>query len=126
MAPRGRWRSWVRTTAVAALLGGALAGCSSKDSSTQVEAKPGDGTSPAASINGVGQAMPMGGGSETKGDRLHQPFAEACTVEINADSGVALPPTVTLNEKNSGQLNEEIQHLWDTIKFTADGKRQTY
>src|SRR5205085_521080 len=65
--------------------------------------------------------------NDAKPDRLHQPFADACTTEINADSGVALPPTYTITQKNCGQLNEQIQKLWTDIKFTtADGKRQTY
>lgn len=60
-------------------------------------------------------------------DRLHQPFSQACTTEIHADSGVALPPVYTLTGKNTGLLNEEVQKVWDQIRFKdADGKPQTY
>ncbi len=60
-------------------------------------------------------------------DRLHQPFSQACTTEIPADAGVALPPIYTLTGKNTGLLNEEVQKIWDEIRFVdGEGKPQTY
>ncbi len=118
MALRGQWRSWVKF-GLAALL---LAGCS-KNSGEQVQVAPGEQKAPTVNVTG-GSAD---ANAEAKADRLNQPFADACTTEINADSGVALPPTYTIAQKNSGQLNEAIQKIWNDIKFIGpDGKRQTY
>src|SRR5436190_4243461 len=123
MALRGRWRSWVEF-GLAAIL---LAGCSNKDAGPQVEVGSGDAKTPTVNINSEGTGDANGDTKEAKPDRFNQPFADACTTEINADSGVALPPTYTITQKNCGQLNEQIQKLWNGIKFaTADGKRQTY
>jgi peptidyl-prolyl cis-trans isomerase B (cyclophilin B) len=121
MALRGRWRSWGKFGLAATL----LAGCS-KNSGEQVNVTTGDPTTPTVSISGAnGETNPDT--KDAKADRLHQPFADACTTEINADSGVALPPTYTITQKNCGQLNEQIQKVWNDIKFaTAEGKRQTY
>jgi cyclophilin family peptidyl-prolyl cis-trans isomerase len=60
-------------------------------------------------------------------DRLHQPFRQACTTEVTADSGVALPPVYTLAGKNTGSLNEAVQQIWDQIRFVDEqGKPQTF
>src|SRR5262245_24907977 len=121
MALRGRWRSWVKFSLAAAL----LTGCS-KDSDNQVEVAPGDPKAPTVSVNGAA-ADANSETKDAKANRLNQTFAEACTTEINADSGVALPPTYTITQKNCGQLNEAVQNKWNDIKFaTADGKPQTY
>jgi peptidyl-prolyl cis-trans isomerase B (cyclophilin B) len=121
MALRGRWRSWVKFGLAATL----LAGCS-KNSGDQVDVAPGDPKAPTVNLN-AGATEANAEAKETKLDRLNQSFAEACTTEINADSGVALPPTYTITQKNCGQLNEAVQNKWNDIKFTtANGKRQTY
>ena len=120
MALRGHWRIWV-TFGLAATL---LAGCS-KNSGEQVGVTTSEQKAPTANISAASNANAET--KDAKPDRLHQSFADACTTEINADSGVALPPTYTITQKNCGQLNEQIQKTWNDIKFTsADGKRQTY
>src|SRR5262249_21775569 len=120
MALRGRWRRWVKF-GLAAML---LAGCS-KNSGEQVGVTTSEQKSPTVNISPASNTAAET--NDAKPDRLHQSFADACTTEINADSGVALPPTYTITQKNCGQLNEQIQKTWNDIKFTgADGKRQTY
>jgi cyclophilin family peptidyl-prolyl cis-trans isomerase len=125
MALRGRWRSWVKFSVAAGLLGVGAAGCTnSKDDAAHLDVIPGDGKSPSMNIGADAGTKST---NDPKADRLHQSFADACTTEINADSGVALPPTFTTTQKNCGQLNESLQKIWNDIKFTtADGKRQTY
>src|SRR5262245_20868891 len=109
MALRGRWRSWVKFGLAASLLGGVAAGCNgSKDGGAQVQVTAGDPKTPTININGAGGPDANASNTDAKADRLHQPFAEACTTEINADSGVALPPTYTITQKNCGQLNEQV------------------
>src|SRR5262245_10816380 len=120
MALRGQWRSWVNFGLAATL----LAGCS-RNSGEQVGVTSGEPKAPSVNISPVSDANAEN--KDGKPDRLQQPFADACTTEINADSGVALPPTYTITQKNCGQLNEQVQKTWSEIKFTgADGKRQTY
>jgi peptidyl-prolyl cis-trans isomerase B (cyclophilin B) len=115
MGPRAIWRMWVGSGVTAAL----LAGCNnSRD-------EPGDSKSPTVAIvNSDSQSNPT---TPAKPDKFHQPFEEATTFEIPADAGVALPPTLTIAGKNCGDLNEQVQKIWSTIKFaSADGKRQTF
>ncbi len=122
MAVRGSWRKCVGSGIAAALVGTAFCGCD-KSNEQSVEVK-----APTVAIGNVD--VKPGNATQTepaKPDKYHQPFEEATTVEIPADAGVALPPALTRTGKNCGDLNEQVQKLWNTIKFTtADGKRQTY
>jgi cyclophilin family peptidyl-prolyl cis-trans isomerase len=108
-----------------------LGGCGDK-AAPQVEAHSqlstkSEITAPAASIPSVAVTKGAASDSSAPGDSLHRPFAQACTTEVNADSGVALPPVYTLTGKNTGSLNEAIQEIWDQIRFVDDhGKPQTY
>jgi cyclophilin family peptidyl-prolyl cis-trans isomerase len=129
MAFHGSWRIWTRTGVAGAALAGILTGC---DKGTPSHAEIQEMTkSPTVAINSSAAAQPTANDqtalAPAKPDRLNMPFSSACTVEINADSGVSLPPTITVNGKNSGELNEEVQRLWNQINFVdGEGKPQTY
>jgi peptidyl-prolyl cis-trans isomerase B (cyclophilin B) len=116
MVLRGNWRMWVGSGIAAAL----FIGCGgSKD-------QPGNSgeTVTVANSGADGQGDSK---NPAKPDKFHQPFEEAATFEVPADAAVALPPTLTLAGRNCGNLNEEVQKIWNTIKFTtAEGKRQTF
>src|SRR5262245_25766198 len=116
MALSGNWRKWVGSGIAAAL----FIGCGgSKD-------QPGNSGQTVTVANnggeGQGESKPA-----AKPDKFHQPFDEAATFEVPADAAVALPPTLTLAGRNCGNLNEDVQKIWNTIRFTnTEGKRQTY
>jgi cyclophilin family peptidyl-prolyl cis-trans isomerase len=129
MALSKRWRNYVRLSLSAAIVGITSCGCS-KDEPARVEAKADQSQSPTVAINsGAGESAPNGAAVQSSGkpDKMNLPFSDACTIEINADSGVALPPTTTINGNNSGEMSEQVQKIWNQIKFAnADGKPQTY
>jgi len=126
MAVHGRWRGWVGYLVLAFAVN-ALAGCSNGDGGA-VSVGPEDAKSPTLALNNSNDAQATApAAAESATARRDQPFSEACTVEINADSGAALPPTTTINQKNTGQLYEDVQRTWNDIKFvTPDGKKQTF
>jgi cyclophilin family peptidyl-prolyl cis-trans isomerase len=129
MAFQGRWRNWAKSALAATFAIGLFGGCD-KGEQAQVAAKSDQSQTPTVAMNSGAAANSDADAqvqSASKPDKMHLPFSEACTVEINADSGVTLPPTFTINGKNSGELNEQVQKIWNDIKFTtADGKHQTY
>lgn len=130
MAVREQLRKLVHTGLSAAVVAALATGCSSSENTGAVGVASNDPKTPTVSINNGGEPVntaSSNAAATTTPDRLNQPFSEACTIEINADSGVALPPTLTTTGKNTGQLNEDIQRIWNEIKFTTeDGRKQTY
>jgi peptidyl-prolyl cis-trans isomerase B (cyclophilin B) len=121
MALHGTWRNWV--IAGAALMGAGLVGCNKSDAT--VEPVKAEDHSPAIDLPpDFGSAA----AAETKLDpKLHQPFEEACTNEIPANSPLALPPDVTATGKKCGVLHDAVFNLWDQVKFAApDGRPQTF
>ncbi len=128
MALQRRWQIWVSMSHAAAITVCLFGGCD-KGEPAKVAVKPEESKAPTVSINssGASNAESQPQQPPAKPDKMHLPFSEACTVEINADSGVSLPPTFTTNGKNSGELNEQVQKLWNDIRFTdGNGKTQTY
>lgn len=132
MARRGKWLKWAGSGIAAALVGtaGCDKGAPSVAPGTSTEAKP-----PVLSVNndnGSPTAPKIENPKNTTeqpmaGPKLDQPFDEACTFEVPADSGVALPPALTFTGKNCGNLNEQVQKIWNTIRFKLDdGSLQTY
>ncbi len=117
-----RWGKWGRILGTAALASGlAMAGCGKKDAPGTAEtAKPG----PAAQANqgNIGTTVPVT--SVSDGDRLHQSFAEATRNADNPPPDEDRPPDVTMTDKPTFKILQEVQKRWDGIRFTTPaGKR---
>jgi peptidyl-prolyl cis-trans isomerase B (cyclophilin B) len=60
-----------------------------------------------------------------KRDRLHQPFADATRAADNPPEDSQRPPDRTATDKAVFKLLEQVQSLWDTVRFvTPDGKKK--
>ena len=90
---------------------------------TAETAKPG----PAAQANqgNIGTTVPVT--SVSDGDRLHQSFAEATRNADNPPADQDRPPDVTMTDKPTFKILQEVQKRWDGIRFTTPaGKRINY
>lgn len=126
MTLRMSWQKWV-VSGIATAAACGFAGCGK---SQEQPANGGESKSPTVAIASPGDsgtgtlAGPM---TPAKPDKMHLPFDQAITEGVPSDAGVALPPPKTLAGLNCGELNEQVQRTWNTIKFVdAAGKKQTY
>lgn len=126
MALRANWWKWM-VSGIAAAAASGVAGCGN---GKEQPANGGDSKTPTVAIansegNTATTSDPMTPAAPP--DKMHLPFEQAITEGVPSDAGVSLPPPRTLAGLNCGALNEHVQKLWNTIRFTdPDGKKQTY
>jgi peptidyl-prolyl cis-trans isomerase B (cyclophilin B) len=124
MSGRGnRGRSLSHTVMVGLLITGlAAAGCGKKQGAATTDNKNPEQVADAngpANLQNTALSVPTPGVR----DRLHQSFADATRNGDNPPGEENRPPDVTMTDKPTFKILQEVQKRWDDIRFTnASGK----